>query len=145
MNTTKKAIHGAASTHETRLKVLREIERGGEMDTATVAQKAVVSHRAAGAHIRRLLDAGVLCERDEIRHGRGPRHHRLVRRSEMPLPNEVTVALDKDWWPVADFNLCDAFRSMVSVDRAKPVPYDAVLLFVGLQPVGKAFCMAAND
>ncbi|MFC5428346.1 winged helix-turn-helix domain-containing protein [Paraburkholderia denitrificans] len=137
--------HGAAGTHETRLKVLREIERGGEMDTATVSQRARVSHRAAGGHIRQLLDYGVLIERFEERQGRGRHKHRFVRRSDMPLPKEVEVALDKGWWPVADFDLYNAFRSMVSVDQAKPVPYGAALFFVGLQPVGKAFDTAAND
>ncbi|WP_321940002.1 helix-turn-helix domain-containing protein [Paraburkholderia sp. J8-2] len=138
--------YGAAGMHETRLKVLRVLEGGGEMDTTTLATRADITRRAASAHIQRLLKLGILCERNELRHGRGPRYQRFVWRSEVPLPATVENKLDSTRWPCAKSEVQDAFRAMIAVSTQRaPVPYANAVTFAGLEPVGRRYGDADND
>jgi len=111
-------INTGAMLSAPRLKVLRAVERGGEIDSREISRAAGMTMKAVLDHVRALVKQGYFTERVEEREGRGPKYHRYVSRSALRLPVELENAIDSDWWPYADAVVVRAMHSMVSVGRS---------------------------
>lgn len=101
-----------------RLKVLRAVERGGEMDSRAISRAAGMTIKAVTNHVSALIKQGYFTPRIEELEGRGPKYRRYVSRSTLQLPAMIENAIDRDWWPYADAVVVGAMRSMVSVGRS---------------------------
>ncbi|MEX3924381.1 winged helix-turn-helix transcriptional regulator [Paraburkholderia sp. BR10936] len=112
-------VWGQCGPHESRLKVLRVIERENRPVTnGEIAALAGLTQRAVRSHVDRLVDSGVLVHSTiNVKAGLGTKDIRIVWRSDAHLPCEVEDVLDAGWWPAADPVVCHAIRGMVLVGR----------------------------